>query len=44
MDPMSPVVRSAQATQIVTDAGGDGIPLVIAGDTNSDPTSVAWLR
>ena len=42
MDPLSPLARSAQAAQIVAEAEGDGIPLVLTGDTNSDPTSVAY--
>jgi len=42
MDPISPLARTAQAAQIVADAGADGLPLVIAGDTNSDPTSTAY--
>ena len=42
MDPISPLARTAQAAQILTDAGGDGLPLVVAGDTNSDPTSTAY--
>jgi endonuclease/exonuclease/phosphatase family metal-dependent hydrolase len=42
MDPISPLARTAQAAQIVAEAGGGGLPLVVAGDTNSDPTSVAY--
>ena len=42
MDPRSPLARTAQAAQIVTDAGADGLPLVLVGDTNSDPLSVAY--
>ena len=42
MDPISTAARTAQAAQIVADAGAGGLPLVIAGDTNSDPTTVAY--
>jgi endonuclease/exonuclease/phosphatase family metal-dependent hydrolase len=42
MDPISPLARATQATQILAEAGADGLPLVIAGDTNSDPTSTAY--
>jgi endonuclease/exonuclease/phosphatase family metal-dependent hydrolase len=42
MDPISPLARTAQAAQIVAEAGGDGLPLVVSGDTNSDPTSLAY--
>jgi len=42
MDPISPLARTAQAAQIVAYSGGDGPPLVVTGDTNSDPTSVAY--
>ncbi len=42
MDPISALARTAQAAQIVADAGGDGLPLVVVGDTNSDPASVAY--
>jgi hypothetical protein len=42
MDPISPLARTAQAAQIDADAGGQGLPLVLVGDTNSDPTSAAY--
>jgi len=42
MDPITVAARTAQAAQIVADAGGGGLPLVIAGDTNSDPTTAAY--
>lgn len=42
MDPISPLARTAQAAQIVAQANGDGVPLVVAGDTNSDPTTPAY--
>lgn len=42
MDPITPAARTAQAAQIVAQADGDGIPLVVAGDTNSTPTTPAY--
>jgi len=42
MDPISPLARTAQAAQIVAQAGADGVPLVVAGDTNSTPTTPAY--
>lgn len=42
MDPELQLMRDAQAKQIVQEAEADGIPLVLAGDTNSDPTTPAY--
>jgi endonuclease/exonuclease/phosphatase family metal-dependent hydrolase len=41
MDPinMPPTIRTAQASQLITTAGADGLPLVVAGDLNSEPGS-----
>jgi endonuclease/exonuclease/phosphatase family metal-dependent hydrolase len=41
MDPITPAARTAQAAQIVAQAGDD-LPLVLVGDTNSDPTTAAY--
>jgi endonuclease/exonuclease/phosphatase family metal-dependent hydrolase len=42
MDPELQLMRDAQAKQIVQEADTDGIPLVLAGDTNSDPATPAY--
>jgi len=44
MDPISAAARTTQAAQMVEQAGADGLPLVIAGDTNSEPTSAAYAE
>lgn len=44
MDPISPAARTAQAEETLAQADTDGLPLILAGDTNSEPTSAAYYE